>query len=413
VHIIRKQPFSLFYNSLNHKILEFTNESGIDELVKQLLIPSNGYVIPLDDEILSRTGVADFVKQLRLTFMGDLLDASWSKVKPVNLFPRPIVKNLLSTSNTKAEPAGEKIDPRNYIRDITFYLNGETPRILYPMHTAFKQFSYPAIASPQHASLEFESLKFFLQDIRNYKPACIHISGADVSLYPALTEVVTLMSPLPFAKKYHLLLKNYQPDVLTVLLRQSRTVIALYITFPYRPDDITRFLSRIATTAMRTKVEFHFVVSGAEELHTSLQTIQLIDLQNTFFKPWYTGSNDAFLEENVFVSKEDIYDSRPTQKQVFSRLTINEYDFGKFMVTPSGDVFANLNDPKIGTIRNDSAYQLVLNELEHGKSWRRSRKRVSPCKTCRYQFLCPPVSSLEIFRKKFNFCTVYPNPGMP
>ena len=151
------------------------------------------------------------------------------------------------------------------------------------------------------------------------------------------------------------------------------------------------------------------MVSNQEDLEEALEIVKLFDLNNVFFKPFFTGKNLDFFRENVFVSKEEILASQPDQQQVFSRISINENDFGKFSVLPGGEVYANLNDPMIGEATKSSLVQLVRSELGKGISWRRIRAQVSPCKDCLYQFLCPPISSYEIFMKRFNFCDVYPN----
>jgi len=66
----------------------------------------------------------------------------------------------------------------------------------------------------------------------------------------------------------------------------------------------------------------------------------------------------------------------------------------------------------IGNAATHSLVDMVSEELENGISWNRTRKSVAPCRGCIYQFLCPPVSSYEIFMQRFNFCDVYPNGGV-
>jgi len=67
-----------------------------------------------------------------------------------------------------------------------------------------------------------------------------------------------------------------------------------------------------------------------------------------------------------------------------------------------------MNDAMIGNAAKHTLADLVSEELENGISWKRTRKGVSPCSGCIYQFLCPPISSYEIFMQRFNFCDVYP-----
>ena len=409
VHLARNKRSSLFYNSLSHKILEFSGQPAVDDLVCLLERPSNGYVIPVSRRSLQLPEVQSFIRNLRETFMGDLLDTSWSAIRPANVFPEPLLRNPIPRAKPAAPPGEDKFDPRNYIREVTFFLNSAPSAGLAPFQQACRQFSYPAVASAKKQEMDPGVLHRFLLDLKDSKPALLHFAGADLTRYPALPELLDLLATLPFPKKHHLLLRNHQTGIIPLLSRQARSALALYVTFPSHPTLLNQFLDSVPEAGARKKAEIHFVVSNPEELQMSLELIQICDLKSYFFHPFYTGSNDSFLKEQVFVSREEIYASHPTQRQVFSRLSVNENDFGKFWIKPSGEVFANLNDRRTGNITTDSVARLVLTELESGKSWSRIRNRVSPCRDCLYHFLCPPISSLELFCKRFNFCTVYPD----
>ena len=155
------------------------------------------------------------------------------------------------------------------------------------------------------------------------------------------------------------------------------------------------------------------MIRDDDELQRSQEIIQILDLENIYFKPYFTGENLEFFRENIFVSREEILAAQPDQQQVLSRLSINETDYGKFSVTPDGAVYANLNDPELGNACKYSFIQLIEREIDSGVSWGRARKKIAPCKDCIYHFLCPPISSYEIFMKRFNFCDIVPNHLQP
>jgi pseudo-rSAM protein len=170
-----------------------------------------------------------------------------------------------------------------------------------------------------------------------------------------------------------------------------------------------RHLQSLQEEIFLKRMEFNLIVSDPATLQEALELVSILDLPNLFFKPVFTGNNLDFFRENVFVSLEEILASKPSQQQVFSRMTINENDFGKLWVLPEGEVHANLNDPPLGLVKNEYLHQLVLRELDSKSSWGRTRTILAPCKGCVYQFLCPPVSSYEIFMNRYNFCDVILN----
>ncbi len=45
-------------------------------------------------------------------------------------------------------------------------------------------------------------------------------------------------------------------------------------------------------------------------------------------------------------------------------------------------------------------------EMYRGKSWRRIRKKVEPCKKCTFEALCPPLSNYEYALGANNLCHI-------
>lgn len=152
-------------------------------------------------------------------------------------------------------------------------------------------------------------------------------------------------------------------------------------------------------------IEYIFEVSSIEDCQQAEQLIEQFQIEKYHLNPIFTGDNIRFFEENVFLSKEDIFSTPMTIKDFFSRQAINLYDFGKINILPNGDTYANLNHPMLGNIYTDSIYEIVSKEVEEGKSWFRIRNQ-APCNSCIYQWLCPPPSDYEIQIGRPNLCHV-------
>lgn len=408
VHLLRQNNTLLVYNTLSKVALEFNLPGRLSQLVGELTDPGNGYVVPVTPDLMLDPDVQEFINQVRGHFMGDLLDPSWSEGKPVNLIPEPVVKHGLTPPPTQASQFLPGIDVRNYLQEITFFLNRGPGALQGPFAHAAYQFSYPDLPSETEAEMNPDLFRSMLDDVNQYAPTLIHLSGRNLFLYPHLEQVISSLASSPFQKKYHILADGWNDQIVPFLLIQKNTSLAVYVTFPAGMTGLAGHLASLPDPKMLKKIEFNLVLRNMEELQMAQEMIRLLELTNLYFKPLYTGENLGFFRENVFVSREDILASQPDQRQVFSRISVNENDFGKFSVLPGGEVHANLIDPAIGHASTHNLADLVGLELKQGISWRRSRKGVSPCGGCLYQFLCPPISSYEIFMKRFNFCDVYP-----
>ncbi len=79
------------------------------------------------------------------------------------------------------------------------------------------------------------------------------------------------------------------------------------------------------------------------------------------------------------------------------------YDFGEISAFPNGDLYANINLPKLGNINLDSIENMLLSELKSGLSWRMIRN-VQPCNDCIYKILCPPPSNYDFAHNKVDLC---------
>jgi len=413
VHLIRLNGSVLFYNTVNKKVLEFHSSPLLYQLAGEILDPVHGYVIPLDANQLDDPVIADFIIRLRNTYMGDLLDPAWSEGKPVNIYPEPFVKHAFREADSGEPPKEDELDPRNYIHELTLFLNTGIQDSASGYSGAFKQFSYPVIEANETQHMDFNLFRRLIQDVNDYTPTLIHLSGNNILKYPELNLGIKLLASSPFQKKYHLVINHWDADSGMDILSQKKSTLALYIIFPTHPDTIAGHLQSLPDRKYLKKMEFNFVIRNTEELQMTLEIIRILDLDHVYFKPYYTGKNLDFFKENVFVSREEILKANPNQRQLFSRISINETDYGRFSVTPTGEAYANLNDPPVGDTTRHTLRQLVIRELKHGKSWSRTRGKIPPCKNCLYQFLCPPISAYELYMNRFNFCDVVPNSRQP
>jgi pseudo-rSAM protein len=413
VHVTAGSGQVLFYNTLNKKSLHYNGNIVAGNLAALFRDPENGYVVKVSSTEIEGTELGKIIGDLRKTLMGDLLETNWSEGKPVNILPKPFIKNKL-TKNVFDNPDDlSLVNYDEYIHEVTIFLNTGPSAVVNAFPLASLQFPFPGRPSQSTESFDFEVLNTLAIELSVFKLITINFTGSDLNDQENLLKVASLFREFTCEKKFHIPVTGFNRNDFNELIHYPSLTFAFYITFPFDISGFNEIVTLVSESAQQSRFEFHFVVKDNEELQTSLEIIETSKLTRYSFNPYYDGKNFDFFRENVFITQEDIKKSKPDQHEIFSRLTFNEKDFGKFTILPGGKVFANLNDPEVGNFPKNSIVDLIIKEALSGKSWKRTRPEQYPCMDCINHFLCPPVSSYEILMKRYNFCDIFKNSGNP
>ena len=398
VHLSTKNGHHLFYNAITKKILEFHSDQAVDKICHHLSLPVNGYVIPLCENDFQLPSVTKLIRQLKRQYMVDILRPEWSSGKPVNILPLPVVKK------TNPETPAVLSD---HLKELLIHVNSDASAYLELYDKALYQFPFPSFQPEKSREMQYPLLQSVLQQLKELSNITINIIGSDIFQYSWFDEMVSLLNNSAFNKRYYLPIDQFNPEKIQQIKKNS--TLSFLVTFPMHLSSFEKIGREISSHQNKyLPVEFIFIVQNPEEVKQSQEVIQLFSLNKVYFKPYYNGKNLRFFEEQVFMTKEDIFASKPDQKQIFSRMTFNENDLGKITILPDGKTFANINDKVLGNLTRESLHHIILRECDSGRSWKRTRAKVNPCKDCVYHFLCPPISNYELFLKRFNFCHIIP-----
>lgn len=367
VHVNVETRFAILYNTLDGKILE-SNSEGVIELIQETLKEGNCGVAFLPNEKYVQNDINDFVNNLRENYMGDVIDISLTKGKPVQLLP---------------------------------YFNFPDKLDVYKRHN-------------------FSKLKNVLENLTEIN---LH-----VDLTTDVTKLITFLNSVPVNLTINILGNINEVEnrdrLLSFLVEFPSVVILHYsyknVIFPFSiyknnfslsisvqfPIDIEQWNhSRKLILDQELPTEYVFCISSEKDHKKVEQIVKQYQVVNYRLNPVYNGNNIHFFEENVFLTKEDILSTPMTIKDIFARQAMNIYDYGKINVLSNGDAYANLNYPVLGNIYRNSIYEIVQKEVNEGKSWFRIRNQ-EPCNKCAYQWLCPPPSNYEIDIGRPNLCHV-------
>ena len=361
---------ALLYNTLDGIVVE-SKTIAVIKLLQELIQKENCGVAFLSSEQFKQQDIYNFVMDIRLKFMGDILTTNLSDGKPVQITPYTnfyrgndlyikhnfsVLKNVL---NNLLE-VNIYIDNTIRVNEFISFLRSLPENVTFNLIGDFRHFQ------------EADHLFYFLAECPNAKNIVCSYSDL-ILLKPECTN-------------------NFS--------------YRISVRFPI--DEISWEESKQILKSQIMSYEYVFYLTSHEDYQQAEERIDQEKIERYFLKPVYTGSNMDFLKEQVFLKKEDILSTPMTLKNFFMNQAVNSYDFGKIYIQPNGDVYANMHFSSLGNIYQENIYELLQKEIERGNSWFRIRNQ-NPCNTCVYQWLCPSPSDLEIELGQANLCHVKSN----
>lgn len=359
----------LLYNTLDSVTIE-SDKPEVIELLQETLQKENYGVISLSEKRLQNKNINAFITELREKYMGDIIDASLSKGKPIQLMP---FFNYSDTDQLELYKKHNFASDRNMLEklsEISIHVDSitNTRRLISFLQSVPDRITFNIIGNLGKLT-DYKELLAFLNQCSSPK-----------NIFCSYKSVIPL-----------------QPAF------ENDFMYRIVVDFPihFQSWDNSMQILRNQTLPF----EYVFNVSSLSDCQKSEQLIEQYRIERYQIKPVFTGDNMHFFKENVFLSKEDILSTHISIKNIFANQSINIFDFGKINIMSNGDVFSNLNHPSLGNIYTSSIYDLVRKEFIEGKSWLRIRNQ-APCNKCVYQWLCPPPSDYEIAIGRPNLCKV-------
>lgn len=122
------------------------------------------------------------------------------------------------------------------------------------------------------------------------------------------------------------------------------------------------------------------------------------------YYPLYTGENKEYCINELGFSVEDITSLSYSEKKVMQNKYVNSNFWGELTILPNGDVYSCVNCKRLGNVLNDSMRFIVWNEFAVSKSWFITRKKMTTCMNCKYNWLCPPITNIELVLGNWTLC---------
>lgn len=405
VHVSVKRNGVMFYNSLTGKILEYNGSEAVLKLVKRLHSPKNLLVTRITGKELLNPEISQLVSDLRGYFMGDLIDASLTKIKPLQMMPYAKVhKDVEVIRKTPARSVGEHM--MKYLVEISLYINSACSQDCAICGSAYKQFFCCTRTKYGKEELNIQSLKDLFRQVQGAPLVRLNILGGDIFKFSKLGELLAILKTFSLKKVFytHYLNLLQQEDKFALFPADSSS-FSILVTFPVEENQWKASMELIR--AQDIKAEFLFIVGSEKDVTRAEELITSFGLDVYSFHPFFNGNNLDFFERNIFLDKEDLQEAKPTDKDIHARQLVNPFHFGRLTVLSNGHIHANINTSRLGTLEKNSMHEAVYKEMYRGKNWRRIRKRTAPCKSCIFSALCPPLSNYEYVIGRNNLCNIW------
>lgn len=405
VHVSVKGNSVMFYNPLTGKILEYVGNESVLKLVKRLHSPKNLLVIPLIEKELLNPEISKFVNKMRGYFMGDLIDASLTKIKPLQMMPyQKVHKDAELIKKTSSRSVGEHM--MKYLVEVSLYINSACSLDCDICGSAYKQFLCCTRTKHGKDELNIKCLKDLFRQLQAAPLVRVNILGGDIFKFSKLEELLLLLNGLSFKKVFYTHYLNLvRAGDKFGLFPTDSSFFSILFTFPVEENQWKASIDVLR--AHEIKAEFLFIVSSEKDVTRAEELISSYCLDNYSFHPVFNGNNLDFFERNIFLDKEDLQEAKPTDKEIHARQLVNPFHFGRAAILSNGHIHANVNTTRLGTLEKNSMHEAVYKEMFRGKSWRRIRKRIEPCKRCTFSALCPPLSNYEYVIGRNNLCHIW------
>jgi len=398
-----KKDTAILYNTLNGKLLEYSQEKKgmIRRLIRELNSDKNLYVVSIKDEEID-SHIKTFINDIRTYYLGDLINKEHRPQRPIQLKPvlnlQRTLEDFFSTGTGKNKILTRDELP-DYLDVITIYINDDCGEACSFCDKAYKQFL--CCTKRRNGEITVDLLRELIDQTKNSNLYKLNITGGNISRHSSFKRIVETLDPVSHIKEYYVYYKNVEE---MPFLNGENNRLNIILNFPLDAQVLERCLELSNSPGLKRK--FVFIVQEIVDIDKAGEAVSSSSIKDAEMIPYFNGNNVDFFKQNVFLDQTSIIQGRPSMNNIFTRMAINTWDFKKLTVLSNGDVFANLNQPKIGNLNSVHIFDMVERELHRGKSWTKVRKYVKPCKSCVFNALCPPISNYEYAIGRYNLCNI-------
>ena len=402
VHVALKRTSVLLYNTINGEWVKIS-EPNLIKLAYGTQHYMNQGVVFLPHALYEQTAVFQFINEIREKYIGDIIDTALMPEKPIQFIPIPYLrKGTVKPKSSREELTTEDIF--SYFHFLTLQINNQCNLSCVDCDSAYTQ-NFNCFCNPKKNELEMQlaQIEKICQQVKTFPVKRIFITGGNIFTHKKFHKILGLFEDLKMRCSLGFHYLNFPEDNLLEKLQGYK--LEIFVNPPYQTEKITSIIHLLIMQDIDYLFRFRLTSEIDIDLFNS-SFLPLLSENNFKIEPLYNGQNFDFFDQYVSINESDIFEEPISLRNIFANCILNSNFFGQLYINCSGEVKSNPNSRNLlGNISIHSFYELISNELINSYSWKKTRRR-PPCKTCLYQYLCPPISNYELAMKRNNLCHV-------
>ncbi len=264
VFVSLKSNGLLLYDTITGKMLEYS-EPRILRFVKKLVSPANRGVVAIHDALLNDHFLGPFIREIREYFMGDLIDTSYSKQKPVRFMVEPVVEYDSKGLRYAPYPSiGEEFT--GTLHSIYVYINNTCSQNCTICGYAYRQFPCCTMSRKKREKrqeLDISLMDKMLDELGSDSMVRWHIQGGNPFEYSMFGELIERMkrlkTPIVFYCHY---LNLWGNEKKIDRLNEVKVTLKLIVTFPLDKKNWVRGLRCFERGEPSLKFFFRFLAKA-------------------------------------------------------------------------------------------------------------------------------------------------------
>lgn len=370
----------LLYNTRNKKSYVFPLDEQLRNWCTRLLDPDNLYSILTGSDISSNQ--SEWMDTIEKMQFGRIIPEESINCKPVSLLPILYIDIKINPDSFEAN--GNLL---TYLHEIVFYIGGKETK--HPDY--YKQLYYPVHAEQRLATSEIIT---YINKSEGYNLHTLSFIGLECLSPDETKQVIDRLSA--FKQKKVLITTTDKLDFYISLITQNPNA-GLRLTIVC--NSVSEYIEGSQKAGSLKHVKYILLIKNEADWQET-ETEELPKHVTLF--PIYTGNNLSFFEKNIFMTESDLQETELNKREIFRNQTLNSNFFGKLIVMPDRKVYADINNPPLGSI-SDSVYECIFKAMTGKGAWMKTRNH-TPCNDCVYQWICPPPSNYESVLERTNLC---------
>lgn len=388
-----------FYDTFTHKHYTFKTENEqLIDFTNRLLVKSQFRTIEVSIEDLECPVIFNFIESCREIFIADLVNC---KFKPLIMAPLPKVNYNIRTA--VANQKDEMLNVRTMVKELNIFLNTTITQCIDNelLKTGYKQCLFPIFQSDLLIKSNFHMILKSFSKLNFDKSNRINILGN----FCDFEEIDNL---LLIFDTYNLYFHTYYLDFdlkngnVQIMLKHPNINYVFWIDNLILKNEFDMIIKFIKENSLSTS--FKIIVRNQKNVTEMENMMKHMDIIYDLV-PFFDFTNIDFFENDVFNREIEITNQQLSEREIFSRMYINSYYYGRLFILPDGEIYSNLYDQPNGSLIYNSEKELMKNLISSNESWFKTRDAIEPCDKCVFQFICPPISNYEFALNRMNLCT--------